>query len=256
MKFDKIRERLDEFEKSEAVVRECFLCVAGENYGKDIYALLDEINRYKAWCERKNELIVKLSHETRKANDRIEQLEAELAGYRGTERDAAIEDLNRLTAEINDFEELATKLNVLDLVRENHRVQNSLRYAEAKNSILTAKVKQLEVDPILPCDVKVGHGIFKRGVKLSTLMLGIENQNRYRAEDKAELARYREAEQPEPLTLKQIRERVGKPIYHVCKTGARFWDIVDGWNIAEDSPIWSDYGKDFVCYDREPRQEP
>jgi len=56
--------------------------------------------------------------------------------------------------EINDLMELAAKLNLVDLVRENLRVHNSLRHTEANNIALKAEnerlTKQLENSVVLP----------------------------------------------------------------------------------------------------------
>jgi hypothetical protein len=59
-------------------------------------------------------------------------------------------------------------------------------------------------------------------------------------------------ENPQPLTLKELKERVGKPVWTVTNgvVGSGRWEIVDFlYDCFTDS-----YGKTWIAYDHEPKE--
>jgi len=67
---------------------------------------------------------------------------------------------------------------------------------------------------------------------------------------------------PEPLTLEELKERDGKPVYCVgldnnCFNGWCLVNICEKKVVDSEGDYWEmvKYGKLFVCYDREPKED-
>ena len=70
-----------------------------------------------------------------------------------------------------------------------------------------------------------------------------------------------ERENPQPLTLEELKERVGKPVFLMWKRGKQWPWEADGWVIDDEDDEYVDgwnyknYGITWLAYDFEPKGE-
>lgn len=85
-----IKARCKEFEDSEAVVSECFTCIAGENYNKDIPYLLSEIDRLNEKGILLHEILQEVKELVNDRNAEIDRLQSQLDGWQRAEEDGLL----------------------------------------------------------------------------------------------------------------------------------------------------------------------